>query len=124
VGQRSATLAEGRIISVDGKTLRGSSPTKEPGSFIHMVSAWCSENHLVLAQQKVDDKSNEITAIPTLLDLLVIKGCLVTIDAMGGLPSQDCRENSGQEGGLPPGSEGKPEVSAGRYTGSLWLDSS
>jgi predicted transposase YbfD/YdcC len=78
-----ATLAEGGIISIDGKTLRGSSESKEPGSFIHMVSAWCSENHLVLAQQKVDDKSNEITAIPTLLDLLVIKGCLVTIDAMG-----------------------------------------
>jgi predicted transposase YbfD/YdcC len=78
-----ATLAEGRIISIDGKTLQGSSESKEPGSFIHMVSAWCSENHLVLAQQKVDDKSNEITAIPTLLDLLVIKGCLVTIDAMG-----------------------------------------
>src|SRR3982751_3826709 len=78
-----ATLAEGRIISVDGKTLRGSSPTKEPGSFIHMVSAWCSTNRLVLGQQQVNDKSNEITAIPTLLDLLVIKGCLVTIDAMG-----------------------------------------
>jgi predicted transposase YbfD/YdcC len=78
-----ATLAEGRIISVDGKTLRGSSPTKEPGSFIHMVSAWCSANRLVLGQQQVSDKSNEITAIPALLDLLVIKGCLVTIDAMG-----------------------------------------
>jgi predicted transposase YbfD/YdcC len=77
------SLCEGRIISVDGKTLRGSSESKEPGSFIHMVSAWCSENHLVLAQQKVDDKSNEITAIPALLDLLVIEGCLVTIDAMG-----------------------------------------
>lgn len=78
-----ATLAEGRIISVDGKTLRGSSPTKAPGSFIHMVSAWCSENRLVLGQQQVSDKSNEITAIPLLLDLLAIKGCLVTIDAMG-----------------------------------------
>src|SRR5690349_2272894 len=77
------TLAEGRIISVDGKTLRGSSLTKEPGSFIHMVSAWCSANRLVLGQQKVNDKSNEITAIPALLDLLAIKGCLVTIDAMG-----------------------------------------
>jgi predicted transposase YbfD/YdcC len=77
------SLCEGRIISVDGKTLRGSSESKEPGSFIHMVSAWCSENHLVLGQQKVDDKSNEITAIPVLLDLLIIKGCLVTIDAMG-----------------------------------------
>lgn len=78
-----ATLAEDRIISVDGKTIRGSSPTKEPGSFIHMVSAWCAENHLVLGQQKVDDKSNEIIAIPALLDLLAVKGCLVTIDAMG-----------------------------------------
>ena len=78
-----ATLAEGRIISVDGKSLRGSSPTKEPGSFIHMVSAWCSANRLVLGQQQVSDKSNEIAAIPMLLDLLVLKGCLVTIDAMG-----------------------------------------
>lgn len=78
-----ATLAEDRILSIDGKTIRGSSPTKEPGSFIHMVSAWCSQNHLVLGQQKVSDKSNEIAAIPALLDLLVIKGCLVTIDAMG-----------------------------------------
>lgn len=78
-----ATLAEGRIISVDGKTLRGSSQSKEPGSFIHMVSAWCSENHLVLGQQKVAEKSNEISAIPALLDLLAVKGCLITIDAMG-----------------------------------------
>ena len=74
---------EDRIISIDGKTIKGSSPTKEPGSFIHMVSAWCAENHLVLGQQKVNDKSNEITAIPALLELLIIKGCLVTIDAMG-----------------------------------------
>jgi predicted transposase YbfD/YdcC len=48
-----------------------------------MVSAWCAENHLVPGQQKVSEKSNEITAIPLLLELLVIKGCLVTIDAMG-----------------------------------------
>lgn len=52
-------------------------------SIVHMVSAWASENHIVLGQLKVDDKSNEITAIPKLLDLLVIKGCIVTIDAMG-----------------------------------------
>lgn len=76
-------LCEGRIICVDGKTLRGSSESKEAGSFIHMVSAWCSQNHLVLGQQKVNEKSNEITAIPALLDLLVIKDCLITIDAMG-----------------------------------------
>lgn len=78
-----ATLAEGRIISIDGKTLRGSTESKEPGSFLHMVSAWCAQNHLVLGQQKVNDKSNEITVIPALLDLLVVKGCLITIDAMG-----------------------------------------
>jgi predicted transposase YbfD/YdcC len=77
------SLCEGRIISVDGKTIRGSSESGEPGSFIHMVSAWCSENRMVLGQQKVSDKSNEITAIPVLLELLVIKGCLITIDAMG-----------------------------------------
>lgn len=74
-----ASLAEGRIVSLDGKTLRGSSAGKVPGSF----SAWCAQNRLVLGQQKVDDKSNEITAIPALLDLLVVKGCLVTIDVMG-----------------------------------------
>jgi len=50
---------------------------------IHMVSAWASENGVVLGQRKVDTKSNEITAIPELLDLLVLKGCIVTIDAMG-----------------------------------------
>lgn len=77
------SLCEDRIISIDGKTLRGSSESKAPGSFVHMVSAWCAANHMVLAQQKVDDKSNEITAIPVLLDLLVVKGCLVTIDAIG-----------------------------------------
>jgi predicted transposase YbfD/YdcC len=77
------SLCEGRIISIDGKTLKGSSATKETGSFIHMVSAWCAENHLVLGQQKVSEKSNEITAIPALLELVVVKGCLVTIDAMG-----------------------------------------
>lgn len=77
------SLTEDRIISVDGKTLRGSSASKEPGSFIHMVSAWCSASHLVIGQQKVNEKSNEITAIPALLEFLVIEGCLVTIDAMG-----------------------------------------
>lgn len=77
-----ATLTEGEVLSIDGKTLRG---TMKHGkkSFVHMVSAWASTNNLVLAQQKVDDKSNEITAIPKLLELLAIKGCIITIDAMG-----------------------------------------
>lgn len=80
---RSVTnLTENEVISIDGKTMRG---TREYGSksIVHMVSAWASVNHIVLGQVKVDEKSNEITAIPKLLALLVIKGCIVTIDAMG-----------------------------------------
>lgn len=71
------------VIALDGKTVRRSFDKALGKSAIHMVSAWSSENHLILGQVKVDDKSNEITAIPKLLRLLVIKGCLVTIDAMG-----------------------------------------
>ncbi len=77
-----ADISEGRLIHIDGKTLRGSKGSDDR-YFVHMLSAWCSTNGLVLGQQKVDDKSNEITAIPALLELLVIKGCVVTIDAIG-----------------------------------------
>jgi predicted transposase YbfD/YdcC len=75
-------ITEGQVISIDGKRMCNSG---EGGSksIIHMVSAWSNANNMVLAQQKVGDKSNEITAIPALLDMLYIKGCLVTIDAMG-----------------------------------------
>lgn len=76
-----SNITEGRIISIDGKCLRGSKGDNP--SFVHMVSAWCNTNNMVLAQEKVDDKSNEITAIPALLEILVVKGCIVTIDAMG-----------------------------------------
>ena len=80
--QAVAKVTEGSIISIDGKRMCNSG---EDGSkaIIHMVSAWSNANNMVLAQQKVNDKSNEISAIPALLDLLDIKGCLVTIDAMG-----------------------------------------
>lgn len=71
------------VIALDGKTIRHSFDKTLGKSAIHMVSAWCVENRLILGQVKVDDKSNEITALPKLLQLLVIKGCLVTIDAMG-----------------------------------------
>jgi predicted transposase YbfD/YdcC len=74
-------ITEGRIINIDGKCLRGSKG--DNASLVHMVSAWCNTNNMVLAQEKVDDKSNEITAIPALLEILVLKGCMVTIDAMG-----------------------------------------
>jgi predicted transposase YbfD/YdcC len=70
-------------IAIDGKTLRGSAaPTKGLGP-LHIVSAWATANHLALGQVAVDSKSNEITAIPQLLELLDVQGALVTIDAMG-----------------------------------------
>lgn len=77
-----AEITHGEIVSIDGKTIRGSRD-KGSKSFVHMVSAWAHTNHLVLGQIKVEDKSNEITAIPKLLDVLELKGCIVTIDAMG-----------------------------------------
>lgn len=70
----------GDIVAIDGKTMRGS---RDGDKITHIVSAWCSVNNLVLGQVKTDDKSNEISAIPELLDLLYIEGCIITIDAMG-----------------------------------------
>lgn len=75
-------LTNGEIISIDGKCIRGSKKTSSK-SMVHMVSAWAHSNHMVLGQVKTDDKSNEITAIPKLLEILAIKGCIITIDAMG-----------------------------------------
>jgi predicted transposase YbfD/YdcC len=71
------------VIAIDGKTLCNSIDKIAGSSAIHMVSAFATEARLVLAQQKVDEKSNEITAIPKLLDLLDLKGQIITIDAMG-----------------------------------------
>lgn len=73
----------GETIAIDGKTMRGTSDQSLGKSAIHIVSAWASENKIVLGQVKTNEKSNEITAIPELLDLLVIKGSIITIDAMG-----------------------------------------
>ncbi len=73
----------GDIVSIDGKTLRHSFDHATSTAAIHMVSAWASANRLVLGQLKVDEKSNEITAIPKLLHLLDVTGAVVTIDAMG-----------------------------------------
>jgi predicted transposase YbfD/YdcC len=74
---------EGQVVALDGKTLRRSHDGAHDKAAIHMVSAWATENALVLGQLKVDDKSNEITALPALLRLLSLEGCIVTIDAMG-----------------------------------------
>lgn len=73
----------GEIVSIDGKTLRHSFDRATGQAAIHMVSAWASANRLVLGQLKVEEKSNEITAIPKLLTMLDIAGAIVTIDAMG-----------------------------------------
>jgi predicted transposase YbfD/YdcC len=76
-------LVKGEIVSIDGKTLRGSSCDSSNQKAIHMVSAWANENQIVLGQIKTEDKSNEITAIPKLLELLELENTIVTIDAMG-----------------------------------------
>lgn len=81
--QAVAEVTAGEVVAIDGKVLRRSFAKGTGKPAIHMVSAWASENGVVLGQRKVDTKSNEITAIPALLDLLLLKGCIVTIDAMG-----------------------------------------
>ena len=75
----SLAKISGTFINLDGKTIRHSGDEKP----LHIVSAWCHANQLVLAQEKVDSKSNEITALPRLIELLDLKGRIVTIDAMG-----------------------------------------
>lgn len=74
---------DGQLVRVDGKTLRGSYERGGKRGMIHMVSAWASEHRMVLGQRKVNDKSNEITAIPELLRVLDLNGAVVSIDAMG-----------------------------------------
>jgi predicted transposase YbfD/YdcC len=78
-----ASVLPAQVIALDGKTVRRSYDRLAGKKAIHMVSAWASANRLVLAQVKVDDKSNEITALPELLRQLALAGCIVTIDAMG-----------------------------------------
>jgi predicted transposase YbfD/YdcC/predicted DNA-binding protein (UPF0251 family) len=76
-------VTAGQVVAIDGKTLRRSFDKATGKSAIHMVSAWATANHISLGQVVVDAKSNEITAIPKLLEMLEIAGCVVTIDAMG-----------------------------------------
>jgi len=81
--QGVSIATEGDIVAIDGKTLPRSYDKKSKKSAVHMVSAWSSANGVVLGQEKTSEKSNEITAIPELLEVLALKGCIVTIDAMG-----------------------------------------
>jgi predicted transposase YbfD/YdcC len=76
-------ITESRLIAIDGKTLRGSYNRQDGKAAIHRVSAWATENKLSLGPVVVDEKSNEITAIPELLEVLELSGAIVTIDAMG-----------------------------------------
>lgn len=77
------TNTEGSVVAIDGKSMCGTADKSAGKSAVHIVSAWCSSNKLVLGQVKTNEKSNEITAIPELLDMLLIKGSIVTTDAMG-----------------------------------------
>jgi predicted transposase YbfD/YdcC len=81
--QAISTRMAGHVVPIDGKTVRRSYDRGDHKAAIHMISAWASADHLVLGQRKTDAKSNEITAIPDLLELLALEGCIVTIDAMG-----------------------------------------
>ena len=74
---------DGQVIAVDGKTARRSHNRGAGKAALHMVSAWASDSGIVLGQIATDAKSNEITAIPALLDLLRLDGCVVTVDALG-----------------------------------------
>jgi predicted transposase YbfD/YdcC len=78
-----AELTEGQVVAIDGKTIRRSFDRAGSRSAIHMVNAWATESGLSLGQVATDEKSNEITAVPRLLELLQLKGCIVTLDAMG-----------------------------------------
>ena len=81
--QTMVKASKGRLIALDGKAQRGTGSSHSSNSFVHIVSAWTSQNGLTLAQCKVDDKSNEIKAIPKILDLIDIENAIITIDAMG-----------------------------------------
>lgn len=70
-----------RIICIDGKTIRGSKSKEQKAN--HIVSAWCDMDGFCLGQKKAEEKPNEITAIPQLLDTIQVKGCVITVDAMG-----------------------------------------
>jgi predicted transposase YbfD/YdcC len=81
--QATVQATAGHVVAIDGKTLRRSHDRTAGKGPLHLVSAWAGANHVVLGQVAVAEKSNEITAIPALLRVLAVSGCIVTIDAMG-----------------------------------------
>ena len=97
----------GEVVSIDGKTMRGS---RNQGckTATHIVSAWADKNELILGQIKVEEKSNEITAIPRLLDALLLEGCVITIDAIG-VSEKYRQEDYGKESRIHSFGKRKPE---------------
>ena len=89
-------LSDGEIIAVDGKTQRRSHDRRRGVKALHMVSAWACGNGVVLGQVKTEEKSNEITAVPELLDKLELSGCIVTLDAMGCQRAIGSRSRKGE----------------------------
>jgi predicted transposase YbfD/YdcC len=81
--QALVEATDGRVVAIDGKTLRHSFDNAKGKGALHLVGAWAAQNNVLLGQQAVDGKSNEITAIPKLLEILDVSGAIVTIDAMG-----------------------------------------
>ena len=81
--QEVSQKSRGKIIAIDGKSLRRSYDQNRAQKMLHLVHAWASENHFLLGEVKTDEKSNEITAIPELLKMLALEGAIVTVDAMG-----------------------------------------
>ena len=79
----TTTTSEGRLVAIDGKSCRGSHDAANNLGCLHIVSAWASEEGVALGQVAAEDKSNEITAIPELLQLVDIKGAIITIEDMG-----------------------------------------
>ncbi len=76
-------LTQGQLLAIDGKTARRSHDRRQKKNPLHLVSAWATRSRLVLGQTKVEEESNEITAIPELLEMLELSGCIVSIDAIG-----------------------------------------
>jgi len=81
--QDTVRLTAGQVVAIDGKTARRSHDRRTGTGPLHLVSAWAAANHVVLGQLAVDEKSNEITAIPALMEALALTGCIVTVDAIG-----------------------------------------
>ena len=116
-------LAHGDVVAIDGKTLRRCHDRANGRGPLHMVSAWATEHRMVLGQTRTEAHSNEITAIPELLKVLKLKGCLVT-DRRHGLPEEH-RPSGGARGrGLPACGEGQPERVVREHQGPVRLPGS